>query len=107
MIGIETVLVRVSGLDPARLERWIAAGWVRPDRRGEEVVFREIDVARCRLILELYEEMEVNDAAMPVVLGLLDRLHRTRRQLRRVAEALEEMRGREGEPGTGQGTARG
>jgi len=98
MNGIESVLMRVSGLDSARLERWIAEGWVRPDRQGGILVFQEIDVARCRLILELREEMEVNDAAMPVVLGLLDRLHRTRRQLRRVAEALEEARG----PGAGR-----
>ena len=44
----------------------------------------------------------MGDSAMPVVLGLLDRLHRTRRQLRVLAEALE--RSRQGEsPGNNRG----
>ncbi len=96
MITLEAVLTRLPHLDAARLEGWIAEGWVRPDREGGRQegrpVFEEIDVARCRLILELEEEMEVGEAAMPVVLGLLDQLHRTRRQLRLVAEALERSR---------------
>ena len=89
MISFEAVLLRVSGLDAAVLESWIARGWVRPERRDGRPVFQEIDIARCRLILELHEELEVNEAAMPVVLNLLDQLHRTRRQLRRVVAALE------------------
>lgn len=92
MIGIEGVLVHVRGLGEAELRAWIEEGWVRPQRRGDELVFEEIDLARCRLILELREELEVNEAAMPVVLQLLDRLHATRRQLRRLAEALERAR---------------
>jgi chaperone modulatory protein CbpM len=92
MITFEAVLLRVSGLDAQHLEAWIARGWVRPDRRAPEgLVFEEIDVARCRLILEL-GQLEVSEAAMPVVLGLLDQLHQTRRQLRRLAEALESTR---------------
>ena len=90
MISFEAVLLRVSGLDAAALESWIARGWVRPERRAGRPVFEEIDIARCRLILELHEELEVNEAAMPVVLNLLDQLHRTRRQLRGVVAALEE-----------------
>ncbi|MBP0444658.1 hypothetical protein J8J14_07670 [Roseomonas sp. SSH11] len=96
MITFEAVLLRVSGLDPARLEAWIAEGWVRPERHEGGYVFQEIDVARCRLILELHEDLEVNEAAMPVVLNLLDRLHQARRQLRRVAEALEQTRAQHG-----------
>jgi chaperone modulatory protein CbpM len=92
MISFEAVLLRVSGLDKARLNAWIAEGWVRPQREGDRFVFQDIDVARCRLILELHEELEVNEAAMPVVLNLLDQLHQTRHQLRRVAEALEKAR---------------
>ncbi|WP_426954741.1 chaperone modulator CbpM [Muricoccus radiodurans] len=92
MIPIEAVLARLSGLDAPMLESWIAREWVRPARQAGHLVFDEIDVARCRLILELRDELEVNDAAIPVVLQLLDQLHLTRRQLRRVAEALVEIR---------------
>lgn len=93
MITVGALLVHVRGLEEAQLRTWIAEGWVRPDLRDGEPVFEEIDLARCRLILELREEMEVNEAAMPVVLHLLDRLHATRRQLRLLAEAVERTRG--------------
>ena len=93
MITFESVLTHVSGLDAPMLEDWIAQDWVRPDRAAGRPVFDEADLARCRLILELREEMEVNDAAIPVVLTLLDQLHRTRRQLRVLAEAMERARG--------------
>ncbi|MBP0493748.1 chaperone modulator CbpM [Pararoseomonas indoligenes] len=106
MIAFETVVARVTGLDPARLEAWIAEGWIRPVRQEGRPVFEEIDLARCRLILELQEEMEVGDSAMPVVLGLLDRLHRTRRQLRLLAEALERSR-HENAAGNGPGNSHG
>ncbi|MBV8912872.1 MAG: hypothetical protein JOZ05_07530, partial [Acetobacteraceae bacterium] len=39
-------------------------------------------------ILDL-QEMEVGEGAMPVVLSLLDQLHETRRQMRRLVEALD------------------
>ena len=93
MTGIEGVLIQLRGLDEAQLRAWIEEGWVRPQQREGRLVFEEIDLARCRLILELREELEVNEAAMPVVLHLLDRLHATRRQLRRLAEALDRARG--------------
>ncbi|WP_159347831.1 chaperone modulator CbpM [Roseomonas harenae] len=96
MIGLEAVLHRVSGLDEARLNAWIEEGWVRPERQADGFVFQEIDIARCQLILELRDELEVDEAAMPVVLTLLDQLHQTRRQLRRVAEALEQARANRG-----------
>ncbi|MFC7735324.1 chaperone modulator CbpM [Roseomonas sp. GCM10028921] len=101
MISFEAVLARVSGLDAARLEAWVGEGWVRPDRQAGRLLFQEIDVARCRLILELEEELEVGESAMPVVLGLLDQLHQTRRQLRRLAEALERGGGAPGPAGNG------
>ncbi|MFH5923353.1 chaperone modulator CbpM [Roseomonas xinghualingensis] len=92
MISLEAMLTRVSGLDETRLKAWIKEGWVRPDQRAGQFVFQEIDVARCRLIIELEQELEVNEAAMPVVLHLLDQLHQARRQLRRLAEALDRAR---------------
>ena len=44
-------------------------------------------MARVRLILELRDEFDVNEAALPVVLGLLDQLYDLRRRLRSAMNA--------------------
>ena len=82
-------LVARMGVDAGTLQAWVAQGWVRPRREPEGPVFEDIDVARVRLICELRDEMEVNEAAIPVVLSLLDQLHATRAQVRRMLSALE------------------
>ena len=88
MITITAVLARLPGLDADRLQQWIAQEWVRPVRRGGEILFQDIDIARLHLILDL-ESLEVGEGAMPVVLSLLDQLHENRRQMRRLVEALD------------------
>ena len=96
MITIERLFVSVSGLDRDELERWIAQEWVRPE--GPPWRFREIDVARVRLIVELRRELAIGDDALPVVLSLLDQLYDARRQMRALCAAIErapdEMRAR-------------
>jgi len=88
MITVAVVLSRIPALDEATLQRWIAQEWVRPVLRNGEALFAEIDLARLQLILELRDFLEVGEGAMPVVLSLLDQLHETRRQMRRLCEAL-------------------
>jgi chaperone modulatory protein CbpM len=99
MISIEVVIAQISGLTREDLERWIAHEWVRPERNaraeeanaatpGQTYMFREIDVARVRLIRELRDEMQVNEEALPVVLSLLDQLYDQRRRLRELGDAL-------------------
>ena len=88
MIGIEMVVAQVGGLRREELERWIANAWVRPDGVEGAYRFQAIDLARIRLIVELRDEMEVDEHALPVVLGLLDQLYDARRRMRQLAEAL-------------------
>ena len=88
MITLGAVLDRVPGLNADMVQVWITAEWVRPLRRGGEPVFEEVDVARLRLILELRDELDMGEAAIPVVLSLLDELHSARRDVRRLAEVL-------------------
>ena len=89
MIEITAVVERVQGVDAPTLEIWVARQWVRPRQEAGTWVFEEIDVARVQLIQDLRDELEVNEAAIPVVLSLLDQLHGTRAQVRRVLSALE------------------
>ena len=88
MIGIDVVIAEISGLTRQDLERWIENAWVQPDKLAGAYAFREIDVARARLILEMRDEMEINEDALPVVLLLLDQLYDLRRQMRNLNDAF-------------------
>ncbi len=89
MITIEVLLARVPDLPLQDLERWISNDWVRPDGRAGDYAFGEIDVARVQLIQELRDKLEINEAALPVVLMLLDQLYDLRRRLRDLREQAE------------------
>lgn len=91
MITIDVVIAQVSGLSLGELEGWIANEWVKPERQSGHYAFAEIDVARVRLILQLRDEMDVNEAALPVVLSLLDQLYDLRRHLRDFNDAIERV----------------
>ena len=91
MITIETLIVQVRGLDQASLERWIDAALVRPDGEPGAWRFRDIDVARVRLIVELRQEMHVEERTLPLLLSLLDQLYDARRVMRRLGEAMSGM----------------
>jgi chaperone modulatory protein CbpM len=89
MITIEMLSHTVVGLNPDDLRRWIDNAWVRPDGEPPHYQFQDIDVARLRLIVELRDDLGLDEAAMPVVLSLLDQLYETRRQMRRLCAVLE------------------
>jgi chaperone modulatory protein CbpM len=95
MIGIDVVIAENSGLTRQDLERWISNAWVQPDESAGDYAFREIDVARARLILEMRDEMEINEDAPPVVLSLLDQLYDLRRQMRALSDAFMQVVPRE------------
>ena len=92
MISVEMLLVQVPGLLQQDLERWILDAWVRPGGRMGGYVFRDIDVARVRLIKELRDDLEINEAALPVVLLLLDQLYDLRRRLNSPSESRSSLR---------------
>jgi chaperone modulatory protein CbpM len=88
MISIEILVARLPGLQRPHLERWIANGWVRPDGAAGRYAFREIDVARVRLIQQLRDDLDVAEDALPIVLSLLDQLYDARRRVRELYDAL-------------------
>lgn len=93
MIGLDDLAGRFAELDRAELARWIEKRWVLPERSaasaGETWLFHEVDIARVELILHVRREFAVDDAAMDLLLGLLDQLYSTRRQMRRLCDAIE------------------
>jgi chaperone modulatory protein CbpM len=81
VITLEMLCLRFATLTPEDLVHWIEEGHVRPDAMEGRLVFRDIDVARVRLILELRDTLAVNEEALPVVLSLLDQVYALRRRL--------------------------
>ncbi len=90
VLTVEMVCLRFSGLRPDDLHRWIGSAWVRTDSSDGQFVFHDIDVERIRLILELRDDMQVNEEALPVVLSLLDQLYAMRRRMRRLRTAMDQ-----------------
>ncbi len=85
----QDVVALIDGLKRAELIRWIAAGWVAPERRSGDFWFREIDIARVRLIVQVRRELRITEDDVPLVLSLLDQVYGLRHELRGLAEAVE------------------
>jgi chaperone modulatory protein CbpM len=88
MMNERDVLGRFHGLGRKTLMIWIERGWLAPERGRHGYRFREIDLARIRLIREFTREMALDDNALDVVLPLLDQVHGLRHRLRCLAEAV-------------------
>lgn len=82
------ILQDFSLLQRETLHMWIDRGWIAPQGSRSAYRFQEIDVARIRLIHEFHYEFELDEEAMDVILPLLDQVHGLRRELRRLARAV-------------------
>ncbi len=85
------VVARVRRLTLRELRFWVRQGWLCPSEGEAGPIFDELDIARVRLLCDLRKEMSLPNEAMPVVLNLIDHLHRTRRDLRALTRAIEEQ----------------
>lgn len=88
MMRLDEVVAAVEGLAAEEVTRWVEAGWVRPARDERGFVFREVDVARCRLIAEVRFHLELDLETLPVVLSLIDQLYETRGRLHALGQAV-------------------
>lgn len=85
------VIHRIESLTVRRLNLYIQQGWVAPATTSAEQRFSEIDVARLQFIEHLRMDMAINDAAVPVVLSLVDQIHGLRHQLKSIGQAIEQQ----------------
>ena len=86
-----TVVERIERLTLRELRLWVREGLVQPSLSERGPVFDDLDIARLRLLCDLRKDMGVPNSVVPTVLTLIDNLHRTRRDLRRITEAIEEQ----------------
>lgn len=89
MLGETEVVALVQGLSRRRLRQWVQSGWVLPASGERGARFSDIDVARARLILHLQQDLKIGADAVPIVLSLMDQVYGLRRELRRLARAVE------------------
>lgn len=91
----DDLLAAVPGLTRTRLVAFIETELVTPLRHehdgGAARLFRAVDVARVQLLCDLSLDLDLDDDALGVVLGLLDQLHATRRDLLAITRAVEEQ----------------
>ena len=70
------------------LEVWISEGWLVPEVTDQGRNFREADIARGQLILDLSKSMGLNQPGVDVVMDLVDQLHSLRATLRDLTDAV-------------------
>jgi len=91
MIDEQRVAVEVRSLTVSRLQRWVKRGWVRPCLGEAGPVYSELDIARCELVRQLRDDMELDRDTLSLVLSLTDQVYGLRRQLRRTLKAIEKL----------------
>ncbi|MDA0786943.1 MAG: hypothetical protein O3B37_11710 [Proteobacteria bacterium] len=87
------VLQIISDVRRVELRRWVDQGWVLPETRSGELWYREIDIARLRLVREIRRDMAIAEEGVPTVLSLMDQVYGLRKELRRLAEAVDAQPG--------------
>jgi len=88
----DDVIAAIPGLTRTRLVAFIETEVVIPLRReagaGPALVFRRIDLARLQLLCDLADDLELDEAALGVVVTLIDQLHAARQDLLAIARAV-------------------
>lgn len=96
----DDAIAATSGLTKARLTGFMAAEVVVPLRTAAGPVFRDIDLARLRLLCELSDDLDLDEVALSIVMSLIDQLHGARFALHAVSLVLinesDEVRARVG-----------
>lgn len=75
-------------IEVTELELWIQEGWLQPQTHEDQRQFRDADLARARLILDLTNGMGVNEAGIDVIMDLVDQLHGLRMVMRDLISAV-------------------
>ena len=82
------IVARFTRLETHVLQRWVAAGWLKPQESASGFLFDDADLARTHLLCDLSFDMELPDEELAIVLSLIDRLNSTRTMLHALASAV-------------------
>ncbi|SLN24558.1 hypothetical protein PEL8287_01124 [Roseovarius litorisediminis] len=85
----DDVITTVTRLTRHQLVRFIEGELVKPQRDAGEYVFRRIDIARLEFLCDLSHDLELDEAALGIVISLVDQLHAARQDLNALARAID------------------
>lgn len=85
------VVTTVTRLTRGRLLRFVEAEFIRPMKGQEGYVFTRVDIARLELLCDLSDDLDLDDAAIDIILLLLDQLHAARKDLDNVLRAVDAL----------------
>lgn len=85
----DETIAAIAWLTRQRLDVFVSAALVDPVQTKAGRTYRPIDLARLALLCDLTEQFDLTEDALGIVISLIDALHAARRNLHRVAEALE------------------
>jgi|TARA_R110002072_G_scaffold122455_15_gene257055 chaperone modulatory protein CbpM len=95
MLTLSELVLRIrdDGLEVTAedIAHFVQQTWILPLEEEGNYFFDELDSARIKLIIELRDDMEVNDEALPIVLNLLDQVYGLRQVLEEVREAVQTL----------------
>ena len=75
-------------IEVVQLDLWVEQGWLIPETSRGQRQFRDADIARARLILDLMGNMGVNEAGVDVVMDLIDQVHGLRGTMGKLMTAI-------------------
>lgn len=81
-------LAAVPDLTADQLDRYILMGVIQPVQSEQGPVFRDIDIARLSLIVDLADGYSLDDEALGLIMSLLDQLHGLRGDMRAILDAV-------------------
>lgn len=92
------VISRVEELTQPRLGAFVRARVVSPVTTAHGPAYREADLARLQLLVDLAEAYELPDNSLSMVMSLIDQLNTARGDMRALMQAVaaepDEVRGR-------------
>lgn len=87
----DEVISTVTRLTRNRLVRFVEVDLVRPQRADSGTVYRRIDIARIELLCDLSDDLDLDEAALGIVISLIDQLHAARQDLTIMASAIDAL----------------
>lgn len=85
---LNETLAEIEGLTPDQVQGYIAAGVLQPVHSERGPLFRDVDLARLGLLVDLSEGYHMDEEALRLVMSLLDQLHGLRGDMRAMLDAL-------------------